>query len=118
MEENVSQTIKEKGITADCSWNNPNIVFEIYIDGTKFYFIIDFSFIELQCSIVLSNSSDIHNQTVCDQLLDLNPGQGIDVIATYYQDFVLEKLMSWGVERRDANTIISITLGELYKKYK
>ena len=114
-ENSASQTIKERGITVDYSFDKPEFNFEIYIDGTKYYFLLNFYYENMECDIAFVNMKEDNNADVSQTYIN-----GVEIINMMpdIKEFLSKALTSWNVETRDNNTITNIIIRELSEKYK
>jgi hypothetical protein len=113
-------TIKEKGVTVDYDYNmdHSDLQFEIYIDGTNYYFFIDF-FESGDCeySIVIANIKTNNDATYNNAIFVPKNGEKIDDIIDELNNYLIAYFISNGIERRNANSIANIVIREIYIKF-
>ena len=129
---NNSFTIRENGITIDYSMYNEisnndfngYMFFEVYIDGTMNYFIIEYVFSENDDSFQymlrtwnIKSATDITSEGTALWKWDKTSNSfnfNLDVIPTITDD-ITENLSEYGVDRRNINIITRIIIREINK---
>jgi len=111
------QTIMENGITIDFQYNDFNLykvgIFEIYIDGTQFYFNVSasYDYSENRYAITYSYDVDLYSQYIWFFDGDIN----YNTYESNFESFISSGLSDTNVDRRNINNITRMLIPKATK---